>query len=363
MYHTRGVILKRILIIMTAAVLIASLVLVACSKSTTETSTTVTTQANLSGDDTEYGFETEAVTDEDGKTVTDKDGKNVTTEVAVIYKTDKNGKHYAQKLDDDGNEVTDSKGKAVTVKSDRAKELDTTTTTTTATAKNTDSTTADGGKNNSDSAIASTEKPTSVDDNTTAKPTGTTKKNVDITKESNTTKFDGNEKVPKTSDNGEEVNFSEKDQQVIANMLEVPYLYLSSYENSDGVPINIAAYTAVWMAAHDGGTAETYPSNPVVLNLFKYYGQTVVNFKSKVNDVESTPIKYNKKTDTFTVSKYPEKKQTVKITKIEDLGNNNFYKVTGSVADAGKIKKVVAVVQKNKLDTSLGFSIKALKWS
>ena len=171
------------------------------------------------------------------------------------------------------------------------------------------------------------------------------------------------ETVPKTSATGKEVNFSKEDQQIIANMLEVPYLYLESYENSNGVPINIAAYTAVWMAQHDGGTASTYPSSPVVLNLFKFYGQTVVNFKTQVNKVNSTPIKYNSKNDTFSVSKYPKKKQTVKITKIEDLGDNNFYKVTGKVSKADGVKEVQAVVQKNKLDSTLGFSIKALKWS
>lgn len=101
----------------------------------------------------------------------------------------------------------------------------------------------------------------------------------------------------------------------------------------------------------------------VVLNLFKFYGQTVVNFKTQVNKVDSTPIKYNSKNDTFSVSKYPKKKQTVKITKIEDLGDNNFYKVTGKVSKADGVKKVQAVVQKNKLDSTLGFSIKALKWS
>ena len=91
--------------------------------------------------------------------------------------------------------------------------------------------------------------------------------------------------------------------------------------------------------------------------------KTVVNFKTQVNKVNSTPIKYNSKNDTFSVSKYPKKKQTVKITKIEDLGDNNFYKVTGKVSKADGVKKVQAVVQKNKLDSTLGFSIKALKWS
>ena len=51
------------------------------------------------------------------------------------------------------------------------------------------------------------------------------------------------------------------------------------------------------------------------------------------------------------------------LTIIEDLGNNNFYKVTGTVSGTKKAKKVVAIIQKNRLDSTLGFSIKALKWS
>lgn len=86
---------------------------------------------------------------------------------------------------------------------------------------------------------------------------------------------------------------------------------------------------------------------------------------SKLRLIRSIPHRLNTtaKTITFSVSKYPKKKQTVKITKIEDLGDNNFYKVTGKVSKADGVKKVQAVVQKNKLDSTLGFSIKALKWS
>ena len=51
------------------------------------------------------------------------------------------------------------------------------------------------------------------------------------------------------------------------------------------------------------------------------------------------------------------------ITEDMDLGDNNFYKVTGKVSKADGVKEVQAVVQKNKLDSTLGFSIKALKWS
>lgn len=298
-------ILKKILVLSLCVILIAAFTFAACSKKSDDKTTTnskdTTVQAgDLENNDNEYGLETEDVTDKDGKTVTDAKGKAETTKKKKTSRVN-----------------ADTTGSAKT------------------TAKET--------------------KPVKV--------TGTTKKNVPATKSDDTTAFDGMETVPKTSATGKEVNFSKEDQQIIANMLEVPYLYLASYENSNGVPINIAAYTAVWMAQHDGGTASTYPSSPVVLNLFKFYGQTVVNFKTQVNKVDSTPIKYNSKNDTFSVSKYPKKKQTVKITKIEDLGDNNFYKVTGKVSKADGVKKVQTVVQKNKLDSTLGFSIKALKWS
>lgn len=327
-------ILKKILVLSLCVILIAAFTFAACSKKSDDKTTTNSKDTTVQADDlennnNEYGLETEDVTDKDGKTVTDAKGKAVTTDVAVVYKKDKKGNTYAQKLDKDGKAVTNKKGKPVTVKAETTKK----------------------------------KKTSRVNADTTGSAKTTAKKNVPATKSDDTTAFDGMETVPKTSATGKEVNFSKEDQQIIANMLEVPYLYLASYENSNGVPINIAAYTAVWMAQHDGGTASTYPSSPVVLNLFKFYGQTVVNFKTQVNKVNSTPIKYNSKNDTFSVSKYPKKKQTVKITKIEDLGDNNFYKVTGKVSKADGVKEVQAVVQKNKLDSTLGFSIKALKWS
>lgn len=338
--------LKKILVLSLCVILVAAFTFAACSKNsdgkTTTANDSTTTAANdLENSDNEFGLEEETVTDKNGKAVTDAKGKAVTTDVAVVYKKDKKGNTYAQRLDNNGKEVTDKNGKAVTVKTETTK-------------KNSKTTRANADTTGS---AKTTDKKTTAD-----KPTGTTKKGAGTTKSQDTTAFDGMETVPKTSATGKEVNFSKEDQQIIANMLEVPYLYLESYENSSGVPIKIAAYTAIWMAQHDGGTASTYPSSPVVLNLFKFYGQTVVNFKTQVNK-QGTPIKYNSKNDTFSVSKYPEKKQTVKITKIEDLGDNNFYKVTGEVSHADGVKEVQAVVQKNKLDSTLGFSIKALKWS
>ena len=293
-------ILKKILVLSLCVILIAAFTFAACSKKSDDKTTTNSKDTTVQADDlennnNEYGLETEDVTDKDGKTVTDAKGKAVTTDVAVVYKKDKKGNTYAQKLDKDGKAVTNKKGKPVTVKAETTKK------------KKTSRVNAD--TTGSAKTTAKETKPVKV--------TGTTKKNVPATKSDDTTAFDGMETVPKTSATGKEVNFSKEDQQIIANMLEVPYLYLASYENSNGVPINIAAYTAVWMAQHDGGTASTYPSSPVVLNLFKFYGQTVVNFKTQVNKVNSTPIKYNSKNDTFSVSKYPKKKQTVKITKID----------------------------------------------
>lgn len=403
--------MKKILIISLCAVLVLAFTFVSCSKNSDKTNgttttansgetvnengeTTQTTANGLDAADNEYGFETEVVTDKNGKEVTDKNGEKVTTDVAVAYHTDAKGNTYAQKIDDDGNEVTDKKGNPVTLKetttakntktkaakksnkagSSTSKSNNTTAKdkTTKLTAESTKSSGNEATKNGSNattkknSAVTTTKKDEknteATTESTTEKVTATTNKNAEVTKTSDTTKFEGNESVPKTSATGKEVSFSTGDMETIADMLEVPYLYLTNYENSDGVPINIAAYTAVWMAQHDGGTGETYPSSPVVLNLFKFYGQTVVNFKTKVNDVKDTPIKYNTKNDTFTVSAYPKKKQTVKITKIEDLGDNNFYKVTADVSGAGKIKKVNAIIQKNKLDSTLGFSVKALNW-
>lgn len=317
---------------MLALVVVISSIFVACTK----TADTDETTDSLDGNDAEYGFETQEVTDEKGKTVTDKDGKAVTTEVAVVYKKDKNGKTYAQLIDSDGDPI---KGSTIKV-----------------TDKEDDTENSNGDYTGKD--------PSNNTTSTTKKTTGTTKKDVSLTESAQTTAFSGNETVPKTSETGTEVNFSVEDQNIIKSMLEVPYLYTASYENSDGVPIEIAVHTAVWMAEREGSSRNIYPSSPIVLNLFKYYGQTVVNFKTKCNDYAdkaNAPIKYIKKDDTFEISSYTKKVQSVSITKIEDLGDNNFYKVTANVSGCNK-KKVIAIVQKNRLETSLGFSIKALNW-
>lgn len=171
------------------------------------------------------------------------------------------------------------------------------------------------------------------------------------------------DKVPNSNDKGDKVRFSAKDNTRLKDMLEVPYLYNASYENSDGVPAEIASHVAIWMAQRDGLNTTTYASGTIVLDLFKYFGQTVVNFKTNCNDNKgNADITYNTANDTFTIPKAEAHQHTVKITTTESLGNN-YYRITATVSGAGSISKVVAVVQKNKLDSSLGFSIKALKWS
>lgn len=171
------------------------------------------------------------------------------------------------------------------------------------------------------------------------------------------------DKVPNSNAKGDKVRFSAKDNTRLKDMLEVPYLYNASYENSDGVPAEIASHVAIWMAQRDGLNTTTYASGTVVLDLFKYFGQTVVNFKTNCNDNKgNADITYNTANDTFTIPKAEAHQHTVKITTTESLGNN-YYRITATVSGAGSISKVVAVVQKNRLDSSLGFSIKALKWS
>lgn len=335
--------MKKVIVLLLAIIVLISCTFVACSnKDDIENQTTT---EGLEAADDEYGYETQPVTDDKGKEVTDENGNVVTTEVFVKYKKDKKGNEYGVPVDKDGNAVTDKNGKEVTIK---LPERETTTTK------------KDNGKSPSQEGSGNTT-------TTAPKPTGTTNKKAETTTSAAITTTKKNDKkaaVPKTSDKGTVVNFSQEDQEIIKSMLEVPYLFLASYENSDGVPIEIAAHTAVWMAEHEGSTRTIYPSSPIVLNLFKYYGQTVVNFKTKCNDFAGdagAPIRYIKKDDTFEISNYTSKVQTVTIKQIEDLGNN-YYKVTADVKGCKK-DNVVAIVQKNKLEATLGFSIKALNWS
>lgn len=299
------------------------------------------TSEGIAQADNVVGFQDIEVTDKDGKAVTDKDGNKVTTEVAVLYERDKDGKTIAKVIDNKGETVTDKDGNDVTVEPEY-----TLPSTTKADKKKTTTTTTK--KNNT----------------TSIKPTGTTKKDDKPTEpQPEPTTSKQYPRPPKTSESGTPVAFNQEDQDIIKSMLEVPFLYISSYENSQGVPIDIATHAAIWMAKKENLSTSTYASGTIVLGLFKYFGQTVVHFKVKCNDAGNDHIVYNA-SDSFTISDMEDTKiQNVDITGIERFGDSEYYKVTGKVSGAKGVSSVIAIVQRNRLDRNLGFSIKALKWS
>lgn len=320
---------KSIALIMALSVLVCG-VFAACSSKKTDgqNSAADTTQAGLANADTEFGTEI------------NKDGK----EVDVVYEKDKKGKTVAYEIDKNGEKVTDKNGKEVTVpiRETTTKKGETTT------KKN------NGGKGETPTNGPTTPQTTDNKGETTGKELTTIEASKD--------------KVPSTNASGKKVIFNQQDLERIAAMLEVPGLYKFSYENKDGVSAEMATHVAIWMAAREDIKGTSFPSGTIVLDLFKYYGQTVVNFKSNCNAAAKKEniydiISYSNKDSVFTITKGEAKQQSVKINRVEALGNNNYYKVTGSVSGAKSCKKVVAVVQKNRLDTELGFSIKALKWS
>lgn len=193
------------------------------------------------------------------------------------------------------------------------------------------------------------------------------------TPELTTLPFD-EDSVPSTSATGTPVKFSDNDIKTITNMLEVPYLYTASFENTDRVPIEVATHVACWMLERENLNTNTFASGTVVIDIFNYFARTVTQFKTECNNytgkdsINPAPIAYDSVNDTFaiTAKKYEEPTHTVDITRVENLGNNNYYKVVATVTakdSSCKAKNVVAVIQKNKLDPSLGFSVKAIKWS
>ena len=342
--------MKKAIAILLAALVIASSLAACASKNNNNGNNTDDSTAGLEDAVNEYGFEDIEVTDDKGKAVTDKDGKKVTTQVAVVYEKDKKGKTVAKILDENGDVVTKKNGDEVTIKTDV--DLDETT------------------KASKTTTEKTTEEkiPTTKEQKTTASTTQKTD-GKEATTESEITTLDyKKDKVPTISEainskSKKAVAFDSYDQQIVKSMLEVPYLYTFDYENKDGVPIELATHAALWMAEREGLNTSTYASGTIVLDLFKFFGQTVVNFKSKCNDEgNNDKIKYNKKNDTFTITDFENPKQTVSIKKIEYIGNNNYYLVTADVSGAGSKSKVYAVIQKNKLDIGLGFSIKALQW-
>lgn len=274
------------------------------------------------------------------------------------FEEDENGNTVAVEYEDDKAYVIDDNGK-------RTGEV----------IKNPKNNRSSNSKNNKDGKTESTttdgKVPTTQEDRTNV----TNKTNGDETKKELTTLPFKDIKVPSTSESGKKVKFSDADTSSVTHMLEVPYLYTASYENTDQVPISIATHAACWMLEREGLSTSTFASGTVVIDLFNYFDRTVVSFKTECNGYTGSgatnpaPIQYNSSNDTFSITadSYEKATHQVNITEIQYLGNNNYYKVIGTVSAVNgsgcKAKKVEAVIQKNKLDSSLGFSVKALKWS
>lgn len=335
--------MKKSIAILLALVVLVSCGFAACSSGKSDDKTSTTVKEGLESADTEYGTEL----DEDGNPVD------------VEYVKDKDGKVTAYVIDTKtGERKKDKSGKEVTVKvteaEDEKENKD---------SKNDNNSNTDNDSNKDDESNNKSDGPGTTE---ATKNTAVVDDSAGTTSSELTTIEAKDDVVPKTSDSGERVQFNSKDLQSIASMLEVPGITAFSYENSDGINAQMAVHVAIWMAQREGLNSSSFPSGTVVLDLFKYYGQTVVNFKSNCNDAakkEECPISYNASDGIFKITDSEKKEQTVKISRVENLGNNNYYKVSGSVSGVKNISKVTAVVQKNKLDTSLGFSIKAVKWS
>lgn len=313
--------MKRNIIICISLLLVVALFFSACASKDSKNNKNEN-GVGISSNDDQYGLEI----DENGN------------EVLVKYETDKKGNVIANVVDEDGNKT------GVTVP-----------------AKN-----YNNNSNNNDK----------IDNNNIEKPTkeditNKTDNEKETTSPQLTTLPFEKDSVPSTSDTGKAVRFNDKDIARIKKMLEVPYLYTANYENANGVPISTARHVACWIAQSNGITSTTFAADAVIIDLFTYFAETVVDFKTQCNDTndDSTPakIKYNPANNIFTISSYESKTHSIQIDKIENLGNNNYYKVYGSVKEQNKSgcnrKKVVAVIQKNKLNTDLGFSLKAIKWS
>lgn len=309
--------MRKAIAVVLATAIAVSVAMIGCSKNGKKEDSTSTTIDGLIGNEDTYEIVDEEVTDEKGETVTDKNGNAVTTQVMYKETTDKKGNKITVKVDDNGEVVTDKKHKPVTV----------------ATTKG----------------------------NSSIKPTAQTTSG-EPTSEVTTVPVD-EDVVPKIDDKTKPAEFNNSEKEVVESMLSVPNLCNSNYENADGVPIDAARHAAVWMAQREELNTKTYASGTIVLGLFKFFGQTVVNFKNNCGSTKE--IKYNADNDTFTIPNAESTVQTVTVEKVEEYAqknNNNYYKVTASVSGGGKTK-VVAVVQKNKLDNKLGFSIKAMRWS
>lgn len=308
--------MRKAIAVVLATTIAVSVAMIGCSKSKNNEETTTKTVDGLKNNEDTFSIEEETVTDKNGEAVTDKDGNPVTTQVMYKETTDKKGNKIAVKINDNGEVVTDKNKKPVTVHTTKAP------------------------KTTSTTAVSLPDESSTI---TTVAP------DKDI--------------VPKIDDSTKSASFTEDEIKVIEAMFEVPGIYTSNYENSDGVPLDAAKHAAVWMAQRENLNTKTYASGTIVLGLFKFFGQTVVNFKN--NCGKNAEITYNASNDTFTIPSAESAVQKVSIEKVEEYSqknNNNYYKITAKVSGCDK-SKVVAVVQKNRLESSLGFSIKAMRWS
>lgn len=309
--------MRKAIAVVLATAIAVSVAMIGCSKNGKKEDITSTTIDGLIGNEDTYDIVDEEVTNEKGETVTDKNGNAVTTQVMYKETTDKKGNKITVKVDDNGEVVTDKKHKPVTV----------------ATTKG----------------------------NSSIKPTAQTTSG-EPTSEVTTVPAD-EDIVPKIDDKTKPAEFNNSEKEVVESMLSVPNLCNSNYENADGVPLDAAKHAAIWMAQRENLNTKTYASGTIVLGLFKFFGQTVVYFKN--NCGKNAEITYNDKNDTFTIPSAESAVQKVSIEKVEEYSqknNNNYYKITAKVSGCDK-SKVVAVVQKNRLESSLGFSIKAMRWS
>lgn len=308
--------MRKAIAVVLATTIAVSVAMIGCSKSKNNEETTTKAVDGLKNNEDTFSIEEETVTDKNGEAVTDKNGNPVTTQVMYKETTDKKGNKIAVKIDDNGEVVTDKNKKPVTVHTTKAP------------------------KTTSTTAVSLPDESITI---TTVAP------DKDI--------------VPKIDDSTKSASFTEDEIKVIEAMFEVPGIYTSNYENSDGVPLDAAKHAAVWMAQRENLNTKTYASGTIVLGLFKFFGQTVVNFKN--NCGKNAEITYNASNDTFTIPSAESAVQKVSIEKVEEYSqknNNNYYKITAKVSGCDK-SKVVAVVQKNRLESSLGFSIKAMRWS
>lgn len=308
--------MRKAIAVVLATTIAVSVAMIGCSKSKNDEETTMKTVDGLKNNEDTFSIEEETVTDKNGEAVTDKNGNPVTTQVMYKETTDKKGNKIAVKIDDNGEVVTDKNKKPVTVHTTKAP------------------------KTTSTTAVSLPDESSTI---TTVAP------DKDI--------------VPKIDDSTKSASFTEDEIKVIEAMFEVPGIYASNYENSDGVPLDAAKHAAIWMAQRENLNTKTYASGTIVLGLFKFFGQTVVNFKN--NCGKNAEITYNASNDTFTIPSAESAVQKVSIEKVEEYSqknNNNYYKITAKVSGCDK-SKVVAVIQKNRLESSLGFSIKAMRWS